>query len=105
MTEPTLEQVQELFNNLTDDFLTNRQAFSVIYFFQKYGVIPDHYEMCAWCGKLFDSWCDGGLVNPEREDFWYAEWNIPLSATEKYANARICDPECEYSLLMQERES
>ncbi|MCM1236435.1 MAG: hypothetical protein NC489_40670 [Ruminococcus flavefaciens] len=50
--------------------LSEEQAFSVIYFLQEYlGVLPDKYERCRKCGRLYDSEKDGVCISEETEIF------------------------------------
>lgn len=46
--------------------LTDEQAFLVIYVLQEvYGMIPDTYEQCCYCGELYDSDEEGSCYEEE----------------------------------------
>lgn len=46
--------------------LSEKQAFSVIYFLQEYlEIFPDNIERCRECGCLYDSYDGGGTINED----------------------------------------
>jgi len=83
--EITEEQVQELYlflqGKCPDDLtikdmpqLSKKQAFSVIYFLQEQlNIIPDKYEQCDICGKIFDSQSEGFIIPTEEPKFKYKD--------------------------------
>lgn len=49
--------------------LTEEQAFSVIYFLQEYlEILPDNYERCRKCGRIFDMENEGTNISEETEE-------------------------------------
>ncbi len=87
----TLEQVEQLMDMLTGDALPDgvimpeqpqlkrRQAFSVVWYLQEVlRVLPDHFSMCAYCGRVFDqfygySLTDDGIFCDDQCEANYAE--------------------------------
>lgn len=81
----TLEAVEELFDFLQGDCpknikikhmpkLSEKEAFAVIYYLQEQmQLIPDIYEMCDKCFRIYDSNYEGTVVADERfcEDCYY----------------------------------
>jgi hypothetical protein len=67
----TLEKVEELYRFLQGDEiegihcksmprLSQRKAFSVIYFLQEHmNLVPDRFECCVRCGDLYDDHSEG----------------------------------------------
>lgn len=56
----------EGFDFRSEPNLTDLQAFSVIYYLQEeLGVLPDKYERCEKCGRIFDSYEEGAYINGE----------------------------------------
>ncbi len=48
--------------------LNKEQAFAIIYLLQEaYGFIPDVYEKCDTCGKLYDSDVEGDVISDEEQ--------------------------------------
>lgn len=60
--------------------LTDEQAFLVIYALQEvYKMIPDHFEMCSYCGELYDSDEEGGAYDEKN----YCGDHIPFTDEEE----------------------
>ncbi len=54
------EWVQDFYYDLKAKGLSNKKAFSIIYYLQEHlPVFPDHIELCSNCGKLYDSYSQG----------------------------------------------
>lgn len=114
MTEITLKQTQDLYNqlfggvhwgkkeNLPIEFdlgLNSQQAFTVIYFYQEYlHIIPDHYEQCYICDELYNDWCSGYHLSEDTEAITYYS-DIPtqemIDEATKDAGYNFCSDECE----------
>lgn len=116
MTNITLEQVEQFIEMLTggdlpdgmtlanQPELTSRQAFSVVYYLQEIlRLIPDHYEVCAWCHQLYDSYRGGHSIDIDdaEHDSWYKDCGIPLEAIARHDGSNVCSSECEYNYLMK----
>ncbi len=78
MSEVTEEQMEELFEFLQKKAmpkgfhiehrpkLTYKQAFAVIYYLQeRLRVLPDCFELCKGCGRIYDSEQEGITLNGE----------------------------------------
>jgi hypothetical protein len=111
--EITTEQVQELMDMLTGEglpegmIMSNQpklntgSAFSIIWFLQEHlGVIPDNFEKCSVCNRIYDSYsegydtCDPDGIELEEEDCYQA-WGVTREILNKNAGKFFCSFECE----------
>ncbi len=78
--------------------LSRREAFSVIWFLQEITrVLPDNYEQCVWCEKLFDANREGYSIDAtESIDDWYERIGVTQAMLGENDGANFCSPECEY---------
>jgi len=66
----TGEQNTEEIRCKTQPHLTVEEAFSAIYYLQEVlGVLPDNYEMCRECGRIFDSYEEGTHIDADTEGY------------------------------------
>lgn len=55
-----IEWVRDFYYNLKEKGLSNKKAFSVIYYLQEHlPVFPDHIEQCSNCGDIYDTYSQG----------------------------------------------
>lgn len=109
-TEPTLDDVQELFEMLTGGSLPDgmhlreqpklsaKAAYGVIYFLQEHlRLLPDTIELCAECEQVYES-DDGWSVS---EDGWddhaetYTVKGVTPELMKEYEGTFLCSPHCE----------
>lgn len=76
--------------------MTDEQAFLVIYVLQEvYGIIPDTYEQCSHCGKLYDSEDEGKCYEEENYcDECYYELGI----------AAVCELESKFENAVEKQQ-
>jgi len=56
-------EVPEGFVHVKSPKLSPGRAFDVIYVMQEQlGVLPNHYEMCCRCHRLYDTYAEGGMI-------------------------------------------
>ena len=89
MDKLTLKQTQELYWFLQRKFtpegyilrraprLSKLMAFTVIYVLQEYfQVIPNHFERCKACNKIFDTNCEGQYVERTGSHYCHCQWGV-----------------------------
>ena len=77
--------------------LTAEHASTIIYILQEHlHIIPDHYKSCDWCGRYYDSNCEGSSVNEGDEyDEWYRNNMVCPGVIKRLVDTRYCDSGCE----------
>lgn len=113
--EITTDHMQALMNILTGGALpdsitiqhqpqlTPDEAFSVIRYLQeRMYVLPDHFEMCAWCNQIFDYNCEGHIADADSYDEypWYNEQGFSRELIETHDGLCSCSEGCEYRYLI-----
>lgn len=87
--------VEELFGFLTDKCcLEPQHAFNIIYYLQEdMHLIPDSWELCANCKRIFDSYSEGFYFGDD-ENYGMHGWVI----NPEFLNTHICG-NCEYFVM------
>jgi len=93
-TDSDLEKIDEFYEFLQGNIpdcmqlrkrsipkLTQRQAFSVIWYLQEHlSIFPDHIERCDICGNLYDSYAEGIYWESKRKFYCAAcEYLVPYN--------------------------
>lgn len=95
-----IEWVRDFYYDLKVKGLSNKKAFSIIYYLQEhFPLLPDHIEQCSACGELYDSYSQGhhseltgkfycceGCEPPrlyEREQRWELRKDAPFQKWQK----------------------
>lgn len=111
-TEITLEQVEEFMQMLTggdlsdgmrmpdQPQLTDRQAFSVVYYLQeRLHLVPDNFEQCEFCKGIFDVDCSGHYIDTEDSPADYGGWYDSIGVTQEMIVAtggvHVCSRGCD----------
>lgn len=74
--------------------LSHNKAFRVIYFLQEHlGIIPDTFEKCDVCHKIYDTWSEGYVLG---EDHTLKERQLPKKYWGFYCNQ--CVPDIDFKI-------
>lgn len=81
--------------------LDQKTAFSILWYLQVHlRVVPDRFERCRQCDDVFDSHVEGYTTDPNSDDEFYEEWEVPQNILRRFEGAQFCSTECEYDFLM-----
>ncbi len=79
--------------------LTVEQAFNVVWFLQEHlRVIPDYYEMCDQCERIYNSEEEGHSLSEDQYEAgidWYKNFDITLEMVMEHEGAHFCGNDCE----------
>lgn len=100
----TLEQTQELHLFLQGENpegyivkplnIEAKKAFTIIWFLQEHlGLIPDTYEMCSQCGKIYDSSYGGSRIYCKNYCDWCDSFAWPDIDEWEYGSCEGCSDE------------
>lgn len=122
--EVTIEQVQKLLDWLVSGevpdgwFFLSRQrapmsyaeAYQIIHALQvNLHLIPDGYELCAWCGNIYDSAMEGEFSvdagSYEYEAEWLRDAGFLQRDVERIFGMHFCEwSSCGYPMILRKQE-
>jgi len=105
----TLEDIEQFMEMLTGGRLPNgmgmphqprleaRQAFSIVWYLQNHlRILPDHFEQCDVCERVFDCHHGGGSIDgTDVPDEWQAKVGVTQAMLQEHDGKIFCSNECE----------